>query len=760
MHTYKTWYTSHLQSIPRSFWYSLVFACTFLGVYAVWLFSHTASPIPPMLADTTNTLGSLTSCILCWVGVKRFYWKHHLDSASPSLMRRLHHRIPLILSCALFIQFIAYALLIVYDVYSPSSSTAPPFWSVVVHLGQYPFFLVGILMLPRENSLEKVPLRFLMESLVLITTLITFSWYFILGPNLFQNQEIALLGKVLIIGYPVFDLLVIGCLILLSNATANRHLRRAMSVLSLALLVFVFTDSILAYQALHGTPSDWLSLGWIVGDFMLALSLQGMRWQAKSQIDQEGSILQASALVATPMWRSLLSYALLPATAGLVFYVWKIGKTGPLEIGMYGFSLCLLLLIFIKQFFVIREIHQLNRGFQRLHRIIDEKNVALEKLATTDPLTELPNHRALVSVLDQEFARSQQYQRSCSLLFFDLDHFKALNDGYGHAGGDIALREFGTLLRTTLPVVNTVGRWGGEEFIAILPEQDAMEAVVIAEALRSAVAKHSFTIGGGMHLTCSIGVASFPTHGLQMETLLQSADTAMYGAKRLGRNQVRVIDDPAVIALAATNAAAEGRDELTLVGTVHALALLVEKRDMETGEHAQRVGELLKHLAQALGLSEAEAQHLSLAGQLHDIGKIVIPDSILQKRESLTEQELEYVYQHPQVGADVVSSIPSLRSLAPIIAAHHEWWNGAGYPCQLASEAIPLGARLLTLVDAYVSMTTNHAYGEMHGQQWAFDELRRGGGTQFDPAIVEPFLRMMTTRSSEGAATEIMVHVK
>ena len=755
MHTYKTWYSSHLASIPRSFWYSLVFACTFFGVYTGWLFTHTASPIAPTLADTTNALGALTSCMICWIGVKRSYWKQRSDSPSPSLMLRLHFWIPLVFSCALFIQGAAYGILILYDVYEPSSFTAPPFWGMIVNLGRYPFLLAGILLLPRAASLEKVPLRLLMESLVLITTLITFSWYFILGPNLFQNQAGPLLGKLLVVGYPTFDLLVISCLILLSRAIADHVIRRAMNTLSLALLFFIFTDSILAYQALHFTPSDWLSLGWIVGDFMLALSLQGMRWQTNSQVHQEVSIPRASALAATSMWRSLLSYALLPAIAGLVFYVWRTGQTGPLEIGMYICSLCLLILIFVKQFVAIREIHSLNRGLQQLHHIIDEKNIRLEKLATTDPLTELPNHRALVTTLDQELARSQQYQRSCSLLFFDLDHFKALNDGYGHAGGDIALREFGALLRSTLPLINTIGRWGGEEFVAILPEQDVTEATISAEELRNAVANHSFTIGGGMHLTCSIGVASSPAHSLQAEALLQAADSAMYGAKRLGRNQVRVVDDPAVIALLATKDGIEGRDELTLLGTVHALALLTEKRDMEGGEHAQHVAELLLHLAQSLGLSEAEAQLLSLAGQLHDIGKIVIPDSILQKRGPLTEQELVYVHQHPQVGADVVSAIPSLRTLAPIIHAHHEWWNGTGYPDQLAGEEIPLGARLLTVVDAYVVMTTEHPYRDIHEQQWIFDELRRGSGTQFDPAVVKPFLLMMTTMTSERVAMEI-----
>ncbi len=222
----------------------------------------------------------------------------------------------------------------------------------------------------------------------------------------------------------------------------------------------------------------------------------------------------------------------------------------------------------------------------------------------------------------------------------------------------------------------------------------------------------------------------------------------MYGAKRLGRNQVRLIDDAAVVTLLATNATVEGRDEAALVGTAHALVLLAEKRDSFSGEHAQKVGDLLLQLAQALGLSEAEAQLLSLAGQLHDIGKIIIPDSLLEKQEPFTEQELACIRMHPQVGAEVVSSIPSLRALAPVICAHHEWWNGRGYPSGQVGEAIPFGARLLAVVDAYVAMTTKRRDQEADTPTWALAELQRGAGTQFDPAVVAQFILLMTKKQA------------
>jgi two-component system cell cycle response regulator len=742
---------SRLESIPRSFWYSVAFAGAFFGIVGSWFVLALYNPqlsITPGNGEVAQA--AFISLVITWVGVKRSNWRRRVGSALLSLENRLRIWVPLAFSIALLLQVVGSTIFAYYDW---KGITSLPTWGVGMLLGRYLALLVGIILLPRDISSRKTSLRFVMDNLVLITAIITFSWYFILGPMLLVSDRETLSGNA---AFPVFDLLVIICLILLARSTADSGLRITITALSFALIIFVLTDSILVYQSLRGPANNLLSLGWIAGDFTIALSLQAMRWLPGSQTNQEASTLQASSLTVMPLWRSLLSYTLVPAAIGLVLVLMWTDRSSPLAIGTFACSLILLSLIFVKQFVVIQETHILNRGFQRLQHVVEEKNIALEQantsleaLATTDPLTELPNHRALVTILDQELARSQQYQRSCSLLFFDLDHFKAINDGYGHAGGDIALREFGSLLRATLPAINTIGRWGGEEFVAILPEQNATEAANTAEGLRSAVANHMFPIAGGMHLTCSIGVASSPAHSSQPEMLLQAADSAMYGAKRLGRNQVRLVDDPAVIALLEVNSAIEGRDEAALIGIIHALALLVEKRDTKTGEHSQRVGALLLPLAQSLGLSEAEAQLFSLAGSLHDIGKIVIPDSILQKQGPLTEQEVACIHQHPQVGAEVVSFIPSLRVLAPIIHAHHEWWNGTGYPDKLAGEAIPFGARLLAIVDAYVAMTTEHPDQDAHK---AIAELRRGAGIQFDPAIVEQFLLLSEIAQNDRVA--------
>ncbi len=392
----------------------------------------------------------------------------------------------------------------------------------------------------------------------------------------------------------------------------------------------------------------------------------------------------------------------------------------------------------------------ITRSIGRLYQQIEEKNAGLaesnkhlEALATTDILTELPNHRALLWMIQQELERTQSYQHPCSLLFLDLDHFKALNDGYGHTAGDTALREFAGVLSSTIRRKDIAGRWGGEEFVIILPETSIKEAMEMAEKVRKAVSFHSFGICGGLHLTCSIGVACSPDNADDQDSLITKADQAMYGAKRLGRNQVRIVSDPAVIALLAGETAEGGREESTLRGTVEALSTLVEERDSSLGHHSQDVAELVRQLALSFGMSQEQAEGVALAGSLHDIGKIAIPDALLLKPDPLTGEEWTLMRRHCIVGAEVVSHIPSIRPLAPVIQAHHEWWDGSGYPNRLHGEQIPFAARLISVVDAYSVMTTDHSYQQACSPATAVQELRRCAGTQFDPQVVEALITLL-----------------
>ncbi len=392
-----------------------------------------------------------------------------------------------------------------------------------------------------------------------------------------------------------------------------------------------------------------------------------------------------------------------------------------------------------------RRLEDVNRQIEMTNQDLASANARLESLATTDPLTDLLNHRALNLMVDQEIERAHRYRRPFSLLFMDLDHFKMINDTYGHGSGDRVLKEYAAVVQSQLRGVDVLGRWGGEEFLVLLPEIDWSSAMECAERVRKSVAGHLFEIGDGIHITSSIGVASYPEDAVDRDRLIELADTAMYAAKRLGRNQVRRSSDAAVAAMEGSAEGMNGRHESSLIGVVEALAALVEARDHYSGRHTAEVGQRAVRLALKLGLDAPQAELLGMAGLLHDIGKVGVPDAILQKPARLTAGEWATVRKHTTVGADVVNRIPGLSPIATIIRAHHEHWDGTGYPDGLAGDAIPVGARIISVVDAYGAITSDRPYRAARSPEWARSEMIRCAGHQFDPVVVEAFLAMLDT---------------
>jgi two-component system cell cycle response regulator len=381
---------------------------------------------------------------------------------------------------------------------------------------------------------------------------------------------------------------------------------------------------------------------------------------------------------------------------------------------------------------------RLKAEIEAQNHALADANALLALLASTDPLTGLANHGALAEALERETTRARENDRGFAILFLDLDHFKALNDSCGHQAGDAMLVELAALARQVLSPASLIGRWGGEEFLAILPEASSPEALAVAERLRATVANHPFAASGGGALTCSIGLAMFPRDAQEGGRLVAAADSAMYAAKRLGRNQVRAVSDPAVAALDGVTGRTDAREDAALIGTVEALATLVETRDQYTGQHCRAVQKLAAAAARALGMEEPEVRLVEMAARLQDVGKIAIPDALLQKDDGpLTEEDWGLLRRHPIIGADVVSRVPALRVLAPMIRSHHERWDGTGYPDGLAGENIPFGARIVAVADTYRALTFDRPYHKARSADKALAELRRCGGTQFDARVVE-----------------------
>jgi diguanylate cyclase (GGDEF)-like protein/putative nucleotidyltransferase with HDIG domain len=369
-----------------------------------------------------------------------------------------------------------------------------------------------------------------------------------------------------------------------------------------------------------------------------------------------------------------------------------------------------------------------------LRERVDRLIARLADAARTDALTGLLNRRGFQELMEVETERALRSARPLAILVGDLDHFKHLNDRYGHAAGDVALRRFGEIASSASRRIDAVARIGGEEFALLLPDTEQHAAYLLAERLRRAVKEPG---PDGELPTVSFGVASFPTHAADAEALMHAADQALYAAKAMGRDR-SVIYNPEVLAsvLGGNLDPVAGNEHLS---AVLVLAETLDLRDSGTSSHSQTVGRLAALIATALGFDDARVERIRLAGILHDIGKIGIPDWILHKPGKLDEAEWAEVRKHPEMGARIVASA-KLDDISEWILCHHERVDGRGYPARLPGSKIPVEAKILAVADAYEAMTAERVYKRAMPAEEAERELREQSGAQFDTAVVDALL--------------------
>ena len=363
----------------------------------------------------------------------------------------------------------------------------------------------------------------------------------------------------------------------------------------------------------------------------------------------------------------------------------------------------------------------------------------LTDAARTDPLTGLPNRTALHEALERELERAQPEKRPVSLLVIDMDRFKRVNERQGIKAGDQALQRIGKLLQESTRLMDVVARSGGEEFAVVLPETDQHHAFLFAEELIDRMRK-TFA-PPQMELTASVGVASFPEHAQDQAGVLAAGDRALHAAKALGRDRAVIYSSEVTNVLGAVSGRRNVESQAHLA-TVLSLAEALDQRDTGTARHSQTVGRLCEMMATQLNLDEDRIQRLRLAGILHDIGKIGVPDSILCKPGPLTTEEFAQMKRHPELGARILSS-RELDDVRDWILAHHERPDGTGYPKGLAAGEIPLEAAIVAVADAYEAMTSDRVYRLSIGTEAARQELLDGAGSQFDPEVVEALLRAL-----------------
>ena len=376
-----------------------------------------------------------------------------------------------------------------------------------------------------------------------------------------------------------------------------------------------------------------------------------------------------------------------------------------------------------------------------------EAREQLARLASTDHLTGLHNHRSFSDRLAEEFTRARRHGRPLSLVVLDIDHFKLVNDTHGHEAGNRTLSEFATRLGALTRGGDVLARVGGEEFAWIVPDAGCEAALLVAERARLTIAQTPFP--GVGRVTTSVGVCSLK-HARDPRELYRHADLALYCAKAAGRNTTTLYT-PETVAGLAGGEHARRLEAATTLAAIHALATAVDAKDPSTQRHSERVADHARALAVTAGWSAERAAQLHDAALVHDVGKIGVPDHILLKPRSLDADEYAQVKTHAVLGAEMLADLLSAEQVG-WIRHHHERPDGSGYPDALTADAIPEGAALLAVADAWDAMTVARPYGAPRTHTDALAEMRRGANSQFAPAALDALFALEHTADALLAA--------
>ncbi len=405
-----------------------------------------------------------------------------------------------------------------------------------------------------------------------------------------------------------------------------------------------------------------------------------------------------------------------------------------------------------------------------------------QEQAITDGLTGVKTHRFLMEALSSEWKRSTRTNRVFALVLMDLDRFKFVNDFYGHLEGDVVLQRVGHILEQNCRSSDVVARYGGDEFVILMPETSVEQATQLASKLRGWVA--SDPLLRDKNITASFGIAGFPVHGSTPQELIQVADSSMYLSKHQGGNSVSSAEqgDPnetrrwkkdvleaylGVTLKRQFSTGPEAFDEIyrrlgqftrslaeegtpvgdtmhpAMVETVTSLALAIDSKHHYTQGHSQKVSAYAVIIAHALGMSSSQVEEIRLAGLLHDIGKVGIPEAILNKTGPLDASEWETMKTHTELGGKILEPLAAMKQIGLMVRHHHEFYDGTGYPDRLEGEKIPYGARIIAIADAYDTITSERTYKKARVAEDALTELERCAANQFDPEVVRVFVDAM-----------------
>lgn len=377
-----------------------------------------------------------------------------------------------------------------------------------------------------------------------------------------------------------------------------------------------------------------------------------------------------------------------------------------------------------------------------------EKYCEARRTAMADTLTGVGTRRFFADHLDAEYARSSRYNRPFSVAIWDVDNFKTINDSLGHVGGDQALVKLCQCISALKRSTDVFARYGGDEFVLLMPETDLDDAMVLLERIQGAVTR--VPLPGGLSMTASCGVvAQDVSMGTSPTELVRRADMALYEAKRAGRDRIVQWDSLSQSTSPARRAESEEvqslkrrvsdlmvRSERAVLQSLWGLVQALDARDAYTRCHSENVMRYSVGLAKTLGLPARDIAVIHRAAMIHDVGKLGVPDALMRKPATLTRPQRRIMEKHPVIAVRMLREMESLEHEIPIIRHHHERWDGGGYPDGIAGEAIELGARILAVADAFDAVTSGRGYREARSLPQASRTLAENAGSQFDPEVV------------------------
>lgn len=385
---------------------------------------------------------------------------------------------------------------------------------------------------------------------------------------------------------------------------------------------------------------------------------------------------------------------------------------------------------------------------------LQEANKKLQESCYKDLLTGLYNYYYFQETLKTECLRASRHAVLLSLIMLDVDGFKHINDTFGHDFGNFVLEEMSKRIKESLRSTDTAYRYGGEEFAILLPHTDYEGAQKVAQKVKDNLCGQAYQNDAGLcNVSVTMGISSLEEpEAREAMDLVRLADEALREGKSKGGNSIllashthrwREIDITVLEDYKRRLATTEKNLKKAYMDSTTALLRALESKDVYTAVHSCLVATYVWHFSGTLKLTPEEREVIKNAALLHDLGKISIPGAILRKDSGLSSEEISLIRQHPHHGASLIKGIRFLEQEAPIILYHHERWDGQGYPGKLKEKDIPLGARILALPDAYEAITSPRPYQKARPPNVAFKLLREESGRQFDPELVEPFIKAM-----------------